>query len=268
MDPINQKIDLAYLEATQFTGASSIDQVVPQDVRALINQNKELTVSSFEQLRAKAFAVGGTALPFAIVALGGIAIYKAALVPFAISGVVKLAKSISASAKHLFPILTNSPKNIAASLGGIGLVALILTRPSIKDGLSSFFESVYGTLITLGTKIAGYFNVTENYNALYAKYNFTAREGKISSNNDAILRLLKQTYNEVAIQLNDAIRGKTLENDAEFIAQFQEKTKALGVKLNVIDNIFKNYGLTIDQSTNIFSDLSAAVRDIGSIGKQ
>ncbi len=187
------------LETFPLTKGSSRTVIMPQKVLDLLNANEELSPGWFESLRAKTIAIViGGVLPLIVTALFCAAIYGAYQYGLLTTFLQNASTTITTLAQEAFAAMNTSSATLAASAGGALTLGYILTRPAVSSAIGSFFGSLFGTftgagLFDLFKKMQGL-----GYNWWYDKYRFPERLDQIKQNQETIVTVLKDTYDDMA----------------------------------------------------------------------
>lgn len=256
------RFNIQELTTVNLTKSSPIKTVAPKEVRDLWEQNQHIAPSSFEKFRAKVFSViVGGALPVAIAILLGFAIYKVVQTSVFASAFSSLSNSISAAAQKVFTAITSSGASLAASAGGVIATSYIVTRPAVYDAIASFVGSLLGSFT--GTSLAHYFNETQTagYNWCYDSYKFDERTKKIENNNETIIKILTETYDDIALDLEKSL-SQTSSLNAKSIQDLKSTASNLSKRIPIIQEIFDKHGIPHNKSAEITLKLEKSVGEV------
>lgn len=249
----NPSQNIHQLATVTLNRRSPIEKVMPKAVVELLQQNDALKPSGFEKLRAKSLSllIGG-AMPFAITALFGGALYGSYQLMMAAS----LYDKIALLAKQQFDRMTQSALGIASSTTGIVVTTFILTRPQVYDGIASLLGTFMGNVAAfLFTRIE-----KNGYEGWYESYRFEERQKSIDSNMASVVHLLTDTYNDIGDELKEQLRYQ--HKDLKGKQQLKTTANTLKKRIPIIHFIMQKNGIRVNQCDEITLKFEKAINAI------
>ncbi len=230
------------IQDKSFNEWSSAEKVIPDDAWKLLQENQHLKPGSCEQFRAKVIShIIGGALPLLITALFVAAIYGLYVSGAAYYVYSKAVTTIGPLAQSLFNTITQNAANMAISGGSVLVAGVILTRPTVYEAIGSFFGSCCGTIT--GAGFVGFFSNIHaaGYNWWYNKYQFEQRQEKIKENQASVAKILKDTYDDMAKNMETALdKDKNVPQDLKLL---KDQASSLQKKIAPIQHIFSKIGI-------------------------
>ncbi len=242
-------------------GNSSPEKVIPEEALKLLKENQQLEPSCCEQWRAKVIShIIGGALPLAIAAIFAAAMYALYITGAAYAIYTQAIAVIGPFAQNAFNTITQNATNMAISGGAVLATGVVLTRAPVYEAIGSCLGSCCGTVT--GAGIVGFFyNIHAiGYNWWYNTYQFDHREAIIKQNHGSALKILKETYDEMADNMQQALKQD--ENNPHNLKVLKEQAETLQKKFIPIEQIFIKYGIEKNEYEEITLKLDEAVNGV------